>query len=150
MTPMAPPAGAAPTTPEPGGRNSRSCSWSGRPFWLEKELASRVRVPHTFVTHNYTRPTVCQYCKKLLRGLFRQGQQCKGNSRMAPFATCVEHSSPRTVRDVGRWVAARHHLPPNYMTRAAFCGICYQMYKFIHPARCMSKREKLLKMLTSC
>lgn len=27
--------------------------------------------------HTYTRPTVCQYCKKLLRGLFKQGVQCK-------------------------------------------------------------------------
>lgn len=27
--------------------------------------------------HSYTRPTVCQYCKKLLRGLFKQGVQCK-------------------------------------------------------------------------
>lgn len=27
--------------------------------------------------HTYTRPTVCQFCKKLLRGLFKQGVQCK-------------------------------------------------------------------------
>ncbi|KFO29266.1 Serine/threonine-protein kinase D1 [Fukomys damarensis] len=38
---------------------------------------SKVKVPHTFVIHSYTRPTVCQYCKKLLKGLFRQGLQCK-------------------------------------------------------------------------
>uniref|UniRef100_A0A8C2PVQ5 Protein kinase D1 n=1 Tax=Cyprinus carpio TaxID=7962 RepID=A0A8C2PVQ5_CYPCA len=36
-----------------------------------------VPVPHTFVIHSYTRPTVCQHCKKLLKGLFRQGLQCK-------------------------------------------------------------------------
>lgn len=36
-----------------------------------------MRIPHTFVVHNYTRPTVCQYCKKLLRGLFKQGVQCR-------------------------------------------------------------------------
>lgn len=59
-------------------RNSRSKSWSGgRPLWMEKEYACRIKVPHTFVVHNYTRPTVCQHCKKLLRGLFRQGLQCK-------------------------------------------------------------------------
>lgn len=60
---------------------NRSASWSGapgRPIWMEKEYAGRIKVPHTFVVHNYTRPTVCQYCKKLLRGLFRQGLQCKG------------------------------------------------------------------------
>uniref|UniRef100_A0A8C9Z1K8 protein kinase C n=1 Tax=Sander lucioperca TaxID=283035 RepID=A0A8C9Z1K8_SANLU len=40
-------------------------------------LMSKVKVPHTFAVHSYTRPTVCQYCKRLLRGLFRQGLQCK-------------------------------------------------------------------------
>lgn len=45
-------------------------------------LLSKVKVPHTFLIHSYTRPTVCQACKKLLKGLFRQGLQCKG-SRVA-------------------------------------------------------------------
>ncbi|XP_052276453.1 serine/threonine-protein kinase D1-like isoform X2 [Dreissena polymorpha] len=58
-------------------RSSRSKSWSGRPLWLEREFASRIKVPHTFVVHNYTRPTICQWCRKLLKGLFRQGVQCK-------------------------------------------------------------------------
>ncbi|CAD0204075.1 unnamed protein product [Chrysodeixis includens] len=34
-------------------------------------------IPHTFEVHSYTRPTVCRHCKKLLRGLFKQGLQCK-------------------------------------------------------------------------
>ncbi|CAG2174004.1 unnamed protein product, partial [Oppiella nova] len=50
---------------------------SGRPAWVEKELAGRIRVPHTFNVHSYKLPTVCQHCKKLLKGLFRQGLQCK-------------------------------------------------------------------------
>uniref|UniRef100_A0A665X0W5 protein kinase C n=1 Tax=Echeneis naucrates TaxID=173247 RepID=A0A665X0W5_ECHNA len=33
-------------------------------------------VPHTFHIHSYTKPTVCQYCHRLLKGLFRQGLQC--------------------------------------------------------------------------
>lgn len=37
----------------------------------------RCKIPHTFALHSYTRPTVCQHCKKLLRGLFKQGVQCK-------------------------------------------------------------------------
>jgi protein kinase D len=37
---------------------------------------TRVKIPHTFQVHTYTRPTVCQFCKKLLRGLFKQGLQC--------------------------------------------------------------------------
>ena len=66
------------TLPLPVPDQSRSKSWSGRPLWMEKEYAGRIKVPHTFVVHNYTCPTVCQYCKKLLKGLFRQGLQCRG------------------------------------------------------------------------
>lgn len=35
-----------------------------------------MKIPHTFQVHTYTRPTVCHVCKKLLRGLFKQGLQC--------------------------------------------------------------------------
>ncbi|XP_061099188.1 serine/threonine-protein kinase D3 isoform X2 [Conger conger] len=52
-------------------------SWSGRPIWMEKMVLGRVKVPHTFAVHTYTRPTICQFCKRLLKGLFRQGMQCK-------------------------------------------------------------------------
>uniref|UniRef100_A0A8C5FUP7 Serine/threonine-protein kinase n=1 Tax=Gadus morhua TaxID=8049 RepID=A0A8C5FUP7_GADMO len=55
----------------------RILSWSGRPIWMEKMVLGRVKVPHTFAVHTYTRPTICQYCKRLLKGLFRQGMQCK-------------------------------------------------------------------------
>ncbi|KAK6754572.1 hypothetical protein RB195_013519 [Necator americanus] len=58
-------------------RKDRSCSWSGRPLWMEVAEATRVKVPHTFQVHSYKRPTVCQYCKKLLKGLIRQGIQCR-------------------------------------------------------------------------
>ncbi|XP_028899933.2 serine/threonine-protein kinase D3 [Zeugodacus cucurbitae] len=39
--------------------------------------AEKIRIPHTFMVHTYGIPTVCQYCKKLLKGLFKQGLQCK-------------------------------------------------------------------------
>ncbi|KAM9294225.1 serine/threonine-protein kinase D1 [Gastrophryne carolinensis] len=58
-------------------RASTQPPYAGRPIQLDKILLSKVKVPHTFVIHSYTRPTVCQYCKKLLKGLFRQGLQCK-------------------------------------------------------------------------
>ncbi|XP_030071042.1 serine/threonine-protein kinase D1 [Microcaecilia unicolor] len=58
-------------------RRSNSQSYIGRPIQLDKIWLSKVKVPHTFVIHSYTRPTVCHYCKKLLKGLFRQGLQCK-------------------------------------------------------------------------
>uniref|UniRef100_A0A671VW55 Serine/threonine-protein kinase n=1 Tax=Sparus aurata TaxID=8175 RepID=A0A671VW55_SPAAU len=58
-------------------RRSSSQSYIGRPIELDKIFLSKVKVPHTFLIHSYTRPTVCQHCKKLLKGLFRQGLQCK-------------------------------------------------------------------------
>lgn len=69
-----------------GRGRSNSQSYIGRPIELDKILLSKVKVPHTFVIHSYTRPTVCQHCKKLLKGLFRQGLQCKG---MISHSTCV-------------------------------------------------------------
>uniref|UniRef100_A0AAQ5XU08 Serine/threonine-protein kinase n=1 Tax=Amphiprion ocellaris TaxID=80972 RepID=A0AAQ5XU08_AMPOC len=57
--------------------SSRILSWSGRPIWMDRMEKTRVKVPHTFAIHTYTRPTICQYCKRLLKGLFRQGMQCK-------------------------------------------------------------------------
>uniref|UniRef100_A0A671VU46 protein kinase C n=1 Tax=Sparus aurata TaxID=8175 RepID=A0A671VU46_SPAAU len=65
-----------PLSAEPERRSS-SQSYIGRPIELDKIFLSKVKVPHTFLIHSYTRPTVCQHCKKLLKGLFRQGLQCK-------------------------------------------------------------------------
>ncbi|XP_076360399.1 serine/threonine-protein kinase D1-like isoform X2 [Tachypleus tridentatus] len=63
--------------PISSGKEKKSSVNMGRPPWVDRELAGRIKVPHTFVVHSYTRPTVCKHCKKLLRGLFRQGMQCK-------------------------------------------------------------------------
>uniref|UniRef100_G3P4B4 protein kinase C n=1 Tax=Gasterosteus aculeatus aculeatus TaxID=481459 RepID=G3P4B4_GASAC len=70
---------AAPRTPASSPRTPSDARrfYTGRPVHLDKILMSKVKVPHTFAVHSYTRPTVCQYCKRLLRGLFRQGLQCK-------------------------------------------------------------------------
>ncbi|XP_071447590.1 serine/threonine-protein kinase D3 [Hetaerina americana] len=43
----------------------------------DSSATGRCKIPHTFVLHSYTRPTVCQHCRKLLKGLFKQGMQCK-------------------------------------------------------------------------
>uniref|UniRef100_A0A8C8FLQ2 Serine/threonine-protein kinase n=1 Tax=Oncorhynchus tshawytscha TaxID=74940 RepID=A0A8C8FLQ2_ONCTS len=66
-----------PVSQEEVGRHSQSFLLSGRPIWMEKMVLGRVKVPHTFSVHTYTRPTICQFCKRLLKGLFRQGMQCK-------------------------------------------------------------------------
>uniref|UniRef100_A0A8C6NVH5 Serine/threonine-protein kinase n=1 Tax=Nothobranchius furzeri TaxID=105023 RepID=A0A8C6NVH5_NOTFU len=65
------------TTESPRTPSDARRFYTGRPVHLDKMLMSKVKVPHTFTVHSYTRPTVCQYCKRLLRGLFRQGLQCK-------------------------------------------------------------------------
>ncbi|XP_061785038.1 serine/threonine-protein kinase D3-like isoform X1 [Nerophis lumbriciformis] len=77
-----PPSIELPSTPQDEqrpllGASKRNSLLSGRPIWMEKMVLSRVKVPHTFSVHTYTRPTICQYCKRLLKGLFRQGLQCK-------------------------------------------------------------------------
>uniref|UniRef100_A0A671RGM2 Serine/threonine-protein kinase D3-like n=1 Tax=Sinocyclocheilus anshuiensis TaxID=1608454 RepID=A0A671RGM2_9TELE len=43
---------------------------------LSEGKEARLRVPHTFHIHTYTKPTVCMHCFRLLKGLFRQGMQC--------------------------------------------------------------------------
>ncbi|XP_051574626.1 protein kinase D4 isoform X2 [Myxocyprinus asiaticus] len=57
---------------------SRPPSWADVPVWVGvcEGKEGRPRVPHTFHIHTYTKPTVCQYCFRLLKGLFRQGMQC--------------------------------------------------------------------------
>lgn len=59
--------------------SSRPPSWAEPPVWLGigyGDSRSKAQVPHTFHIHSYTKPTVCQYCHRLLKGLFRQGLQC--------------------------------------------------------------------------
>lgn len=70
-------------------KQSRSPSLGGRPIWVEREMATRIKIPHTFVVHTYTRPTVCGFCKKLLRGLFKQGLQCK-DCQYNAHKKCIE------------------------------------------------------------
>ncbi|XP_055051364.2 protein kinase D4 [Misgurnus anguillicaudatus] len=57
---------------------SRPPSWADVPVSVGvcEGKDSRPHVPHTFHIHTYTKPTVCQYCFRLLKGLFRQGMQC--------------------------------------------------------------------------
>lgn len=72
--------------------SSRPPSWVEPPVWLGG--GSRAQVPHTFHIHSYTKPTVCQYCHRLLKGLFRQGLQCSGEThthRCPPLMTINEH-----------------------------------------------------------
>lgn len=46
--------------------------FTGRPPEVELMFANRMKIPHTFVIHTYTKPTQCQFCKKMLVGVFKQ------------------------------------------------------------------------------
>nr|CAB3264283.1 serine/threonine-protein kinase D1 [Phallusia mammillata] len=61
------------TTSSNNKRSERT--YSCRPIW--KETFQKIKVPHSFQVHTYTRPTQCMQCKRLLRGIFKQGLQCK-------------------------------------------------------------------------
>ncbi|KTG47050.1 hypothetical protein cypCar_00044775 [Cyprinus carpio] len=63
---------------KPSRSRSRPPSWADVPVsvGLSDGKEAQPRVPHTFHIHTYTKPTVCQYCFRLLKGLFRQGMQC--------------------------------------------------------------------------
>lgn len=41
------------------------------------------------MVHSYMRPTVCQHCRKLLKGIYRQGLQCK-DCRFNVHKKCME------------------------------------------------------------
>jgi len=59
-------------------KRERSISMmSGRPPWVDVQMATRLKIPHTFVVHTYTKPTKCHFCGKMLVGVFKQGVQCK-------------------------------------------------------------------------
>ncbi|XP_030369429.1 serine/threonine-protein kinase D1 [Scaptodrosophila lebanonensis] len=77
-----------------------------------------LRIPHTFMVHTYAIPTVCQYCKKLLKGLFKQGLQCRdcqynthkkcmdkapqdctGEAQLSQLQQQHEEGTPRKERD---------------------------------------------------
>lgn len=78
-------------------QKERRATWSGRPVWIEPAHSGRIQVPHTFAIHSYKRPTVCQICKKLLRGLFRQGVQCKDCKFNCHRKICAE-KAPKNCR----------------------------------------------------
>lgn len=59
----------------------------------------RMSIPHRFFLHSYTRPTVCQYCKKLLKGLFKQGVQCR-DCQYNAHKKCIEKVPKDCVGDI--------------------------------------------------
>ncbi|XP_055853207.1 serine/threonine-protein kinase D1 isoform X1 [Episyrphus balteatus] len=64
-------------SPSNSSSGGRSTTVVGNTFYTGHSYQDKIRIPHTFMVHTYGIPTVCQYCKKLLRGLFKQGLQCK-------------------------------------------------------------------------
>ncbi|KAG8180693.1 hypothetical protein JTE90_006251 [Oedothorax gibbosus] len=77
--------------PPSPNRNRKSPSLPpGKTLCVEKLSTGKMKVPHRFEIHSYTRPTVCFYCKKLLKGLIRQGMQCKDCKLNVHKRKCLE------------------------------------------------------------
>merc|ERR1719445_458615 len=72
---LAPPTREGSVSPGTGKRSPSNIH--GRPAWVEVKMATRLKIPHTFVLHTYTKPTKCHFCNKLLVGVIKQGVQCK-------------------------------------------------------------------------
>ncbi|XP_023333341.1 serine/threonine-protein kinase D1 isoform X3 [Eurytemora carolleeae] len=70
-------------------RHSSSGGIHGRPAWVDMQMATRLKIPHTFVLHTYTKPTKCHFCNKILVGVFKQGVQCK-DCRFNAHKRCSE------------------------------------------------------------
>ncbi|XP_031555921.1 serine/threonine-protein kinase D3-like [Actinia tenebrosa] len=75
----------------------RRATWSGDSLIWDKP--GRIQVPHTFAVHSYKKPTMCQICKKLLRGLFRQGFQCK-DCKFNCHRKCAEKAPKNCLGDI--------------------------------------------------
>uniref|UniRef100_A0A4W6DGK4 Serine/threonine-protein kinase n=1 Tax=Lates calcarifer TaxID=8187 RepID=A0A4W6DGK4_LATCA len=110
------------------GAGKRNSLLSGRPIWMEKMVLGRVKVPHTFSVHTYTRPTICQFCKRLLKGLFRQGMQCKD----CKF-NCHKRCAAKVPRDClgevdfngGELVSHRRKSPSGLRDSKNLCVFCW-------------------------
>lgn len=64
--------------------------FSGRPPWVDVQMAHRLKIPHTFVIHTYTKPTKCHFCNKMLVGVFKQvGKQKKTINYFSHFRSWV-------------------------------------------------------------
>ncbi|XP_056156078.1 protein kinase D4 [Lampris incognitus] len=96
---------------------SRPPSWAEPAVWLAVGPGdgAKASVPHTFHIHSYTKPTVCQYCRRLLKGLFRQGLQCSDcrfncHRRCEPF---VPRDCPGERRGTGAEDSVSSHSDSN-------------------------------------
>merc|ERR1719445_918938 len=72
---LVPPTREGSVSPGTGKRSPSNIH--GRPAWVEVKMANRIKIPHTFVTHTFTKPTKCHFCNKLLVGVIKQGVKCK-------------------------------------------------------------------------
>uniref|UniRef100_A0A8C0JAI6 protein kinase C n=1 Tax=Chelonoidis abingdonii TaxID=106734 RepID=A0A8C0JAI6_CHEAB len=116
------------------GQQTHGPALIGRPLWKDWMDLNRVKVPHTFQVHSYTRPTVCQHCKRLLKGLFRQGLQCKDCKfnchkrcvQFVPDECAVEGLAPGTAGKDGATGAGRGHIQhyPIHKPSSAPCSAC--------------------------
>ena len=67
---------------------------SGRPAWVDVQMANRLKIPHTFVIHTYTKPTMCQLCQKMLVGVSPEGVRLVRNLGAVPAQPAAADVEP--------------------------------------------------------
>uniref|UniRef100_A0A8C4W937 protein kinase C n=1 Tax=Gopherus evgoodei TaxID=1825980 RepID=A0A8C4W937_9SAUR len=150
------------------GQQTQGPALIGRPLWKDWMDLNQVKVPHTFQIHSYTRPTVCQHCKRLLKGLFRQGLQCKDCKfnchkrceQFVPDQCVVESLAPGTAGKDGATGAGRRHIQHYsiYNPSSAPCSACSmgkpdpsQSALHCYPTiPCFSSYIPLMRVVQSC
>lgn len=84
---------------------------TGRPAWLERELAGSASGPHAFEARSYRLPTMCLHCKRLLKGLYQQGMQCT-QCRLNVHRRCVPKVRLHCEGDLAaKWAQACNRRP---------------------------------------
>ncbi|XP_065562821.1 serine/threonine-protein kinase D1-like isoform X2 [Artemia franciscana] len=73
----------------------------GRPPWVDIAMSVRPKIPHSFQVHTYTKPTICQLCKKLLKGFYKQGLRCK-DCHYNAHKKCAERMPPDCTGEAPR------------------------------------------------
>lgn len=109
--------GTAPPTPR-----TRE-TWSGRPLWIDKAIQARPQVPHTLFVHSFKKPTACHHCKKLIKGVFKNGMKCKdcGFNYHKKCAKEIGNNCPGEIPslsriDNGEFTTAKNVIANEYIT----------------------------------
>ncbi len=70
---------------------------AGRPAWVDVQMANRLKIPHTFVIHTYTKPTKCHFCNKMLVGVFKQVREPTWTISWCTYSSTISACSEQSA-----------------------------------------------------